>query len=354
MKILILAPYPPFVSPSQRFRFEHYLQSLSVNNIEYDYNSFINIKTWDIIFKKGYTLRKAFGMITGFCRRFISLFKLYQYSFVYIHREAAPIGPPVFEFIISKILRKKIIYDFDDAIWVRIASIANPLASSIKCSWKVKHICKWSYTTTVGNDYLADYAIQYCKNVVIIPTVVDTIKTHNQIKNQLEVPLTIGWTGTFTNFYNLELVVEAIKKLQIKYNVKLIIISNKDPMLSGLKYELIKWNKETEISDLLKIHIGVMPLYNTEVELGKCAFKAIQYMSLGIPAVVSPVGTNKQVVSNGINGFWADTEHEWLESIEMLITDADLRTEMGMQAKETIEKNYSVVATVDNFIKLFV
>jgi len=354
MKIIILSPYPPFVSPSQRFRFEHYLPDLAEKGIKYDYYSFVNLRIWHLIFRKGNNFEKGIGICWGFIKRFFLLFKIVGYDFVYIHREAAPIGPPFFEFVIAKILRKKIIYDFDDAIWVKISSSANPGASLIKCSWKVKYICKWSYITTVGNQYLADFAGKYCKKVVIIPTVVDTEEVHNKLKNQSDQPLTIGWTGTFTNFYNLEKIINPVRKLQQKYNCSFLIIADKDPLFSQMQYQFIKWNKATEIEDLIKLNIGVMPLNNTEVELGKCGFKAIQYLSLGIPAVVSPVGANCAVVEDVVSGFWAETEEAWYNKLELLITDTNKRISMGKAARVHIIKNYSVTATKELFLNLFV
>jgi glycosyltransferase involved in cell wall biosynthesis len=353
MKIIILSPYPPFVSPSQRFRFEHYLPDSASRGISYSYHSFLDIKTWELIFTRGNNLNKGLRVGWGFVKRFFLLFKISSYDFVYIHREAAPIGPPFFEFVIAKILRKKIIYDFDDAIWVKISSSANPGTSFIKCSWKVKYICKWSYITSVGNDYLADFAGRYCKKVVIIPTVVNTEELHNKIKNQLDEPLTIGWTGTFTNFYNLQKIINPVKKLQEKYNCRFLIIADADPEFSNMQYEFIKWNKVTEIDDLIKLNIGIMPLKNTEVELGKCGFKAIQYLSLGIPAVVSPVGANCKVVKDGVVGLWAEGEEDWYKKLESLINDTERRISMGIAARKHIIETYSVAATRNLFFDLF-
>lgn len=354
MKLIILSPYPPYVSPSQRFRFEHYLPDLAERGITYSYHSFLDIHAWQLIFRKGNNLEKGIRVGWGFIKRFFLLFKIISFDFVYIHREVAPIGPPFFEFVIAKILRKKIIYDFDDAIWVKISSSANPGASFIKCSWKVKYICKWSYITTVGNDYLVDFAGKYCKKVVTIPTVVNTEELHNKIKNQLDQPLTIGWTGTFTNFYNLEKIITPVKKLQGKYSIRFLIIADADPLFSQMQYEFIKWNKATEIDDLIKFNIGIMPLKNTVVELGKCGFKAIQYLSLGIPAVVSPVGANCKVVKDGVVGLWAEGEEDWYNKLESLINDTERRISMGIAARQHIIQNYSVLATRESFLSLFV
>ena len=96
-----------------------------------------------------------------------------------------------------------------------------------------------------------------------------------------------------------------------------------------------------------------MPLINTDVQLGKCAFKAIQYMSLGIPSVVTPLGANCVVVDNNVNGYWANTDEEWYEALEKLILNTDSRKEMGKLAQQKILNQYSVASTKTQFLNLF-
>ncbi len=353
MKVLFLVPAPLNISPGQRFRFEHYLPLLKKDEITYTLQSFWALRTWNILFNQGHLLSKTLGLALGFVKRFFILFTLYKYEYVFIYREAAPIGPPVFEWIIAKICKKKIIYDFDDAIWVRMSSSANPWSAAVKCTWKVKHICKYSSTVSAGNSFLAAYAIKYTKDVRVIPTVVDTERVHNKLKNQDDKPLTVGWTGTFTNFYNLESLSNIVSTLKKKYDFEYLIISDKNPQLTGVDYVYKRWNFTTEIEDLLCMNIGIMPLRNTEVELGKCGFKAIQYMSLGIPAVVSPVGANCDVVKDGNNGFWASSHEDWYNKLEQVIIHRGLRVKLGIAAQSFIKENYSVQATAGSFLNLF-
>src|SRR5260370_26734022 len=118
MKILFLVPYPIGESPSQRFRFEQYFTLLSKKRIQYKVKSFLNSGNWRILYQSGNFFLKIGAIAEGFLNRLTALFTISSYNFVFIHRELAPIGPPVFEWIIAKVFRKKIIYDFDDAIWL--------------------------------------------------------------------------------------------------------------------------------------------------------------------------------------------------------------------------------------------
>ena len=132
MKVLFLVPYPLGQAPSQRFRFEQYFALLDSKGISYRVQSFLTEKGWRLIFQPGKIRYKAVAMITGMIRRIKALTQVAAFDIVFIHREACPFGPPVIEWMIVKVFRKKMIYDFDDAIWLANTSEENELAAFIK------------------------------------------------------------------------------------------------------------------------------------------------------------------------------------------------------------------------------
>lgn len=353
MRVLFLAPYPADESPSQRYRFEHYLPFLQEQGISYSYRPFLARSAWKIFFKPGHLPRKAMGVMGGYLRRFFLLFTVPRYDFVFIHREAAPLGPPVFEWLIAKLFRKKIIYDFDDAIWIPSVSSYNKAVAWLKSFSKVAKICKWSYKVVVGNKYLGDYARRYNNRVVEIPTVVNTDSVHNQVQDQLTQQPAIGWTGTFSTLKYLDIVLPVLQELQQEIDFIFYVIADKDPQLPLEQYRFVRWAKEREAADLLQFHIGLMPLYDDEISKGKCGFKAIQYMSLGIPALVSPVGVNTVIVEHGVNGYICNNPEEWKNSLRLLLKDSEIRKKTGQKARQRIEEAYSVQATKRSFLDLF-
>ena len=353
MKVLFIVQAPHGISPSQRFRLELYERTLKEKNIEYSIQPFMDIATREIIYQQDHLFKKVVGVIKGFITRFAGLAAVSKYDFVMVYREASPIGPPVFEWIYTKLLRKKLIFDFDDAIWVPVVSDNNKLKRFIKCSWKIKKICRWCYKVSAGNMFLHDYAIQFNKNVIVNPTCVDTEYSHNVIKPHDSEKVCIGWTGSFSTLVYLNEVLEVLQKLEKKYTFDFIVIADINPALPLRGFKFIKWNKETEITDLLQIDIGIMPLPNSEFERGKCGFKLIQFLSLGIPAVASPIGVNKQIIQQNINGFLCETNEEWYVALEKLLQDKTLRATMGSVGRKKVEKNYSVKSNAENFLSLF-
>jgi glycosyltransferase involved in cell wall biosynthesis len=353
MRILFVVPYPQGEAPSQRFRFEHYLRYLEASGITYKIAPFLDLNTWQILYKPGYKWKKIVGVIKGFLKRLVQLFFVRKYDIVFIHREATPLGPAWFEWWTTQVFRKRIVFDFDDAIWMPAVSKNNSHIKWLRNFGKVKKICKWSATVVVGNSFLAEYAKQFNNRVRIIPTVVDIEKTHTKIKDQKTGVPTIGWTGSFSTLKYLDIVLTVLQKLQDQYDFTFIVIADKDPHPALKKYRFIKWNRETEVEDLLNFHIGLMPLYDDDISKGKCGFKAIQYMSLGIPAVVSPVGVNTEIVEDGINGFLCVPESDWKKRLEELIQNSSLRSDLGLAARKKIKEKYSVEATATMFLELF-
>ncbi len=348
--ILFITPYPKGKAPSQRFRFEQYLALLKLD-FDIEEHSFWDNKSWENLYKSTNLFLKIYTFILAFFQRFILLFSVGKFDYVFIHREATPIGPPFVEFIISKVLKKKIIYDFDDAIWIHNVSDKNKAVKYLKSNWKVKYICKWSYKVVCGNIFLASYAQKYNKNVIVIPTTIDLNYHKTEVNNNTKI--TIGWTGTHSTLKHIDLIIPTIKKLEQKFDFDFVIISDKKPTYNLKSLKFIKWNKDTEIEDLNKIDIGIMPLYDSDWEKGKCGFKGLQYMSLGIPTIMSPVGVNKEIIEHNKNGYLAQNDEEWVEFLEALINDKTLRENIGEKGKETIKALYAVKANQSKYLMLF-
>tara|TARA_B110000305_G_C19408458_1_gene624117 strand:+ start:778 stop:1857 length:1080 start_codon:yes stop_codon:yes gene_type:complete len=350
--IIFIVPYPQGEAPSQRFRFEQYIPLLKANDFQIHFAPFLDSKTWSQLYKEGGVFKKISGIIKSFLRRVITILTIHRYDYVFIHREASHLGPPIFEFLIAKVFRKAYIYDFDDAIWLANYSESNAKYHRLKAYWKVKCCIKWAGQVTVGNSYLSKYAKKYNENVTIIPTTIDTVNYHN-INTDYDQGIIIGWTGTHTTMRFLDFIVPVIKRLELRYDFEFRVISNEKPEYDLKSLNFIKWNSDSEIHDLNQISIGVMPLENDIWSEGKCGFKCLQYMALGIPSVVSPVGVNKKIVKQNINGFFADGHDEWERTLEKLIQDKKERMRIGAAGKETIKREYSVLAHKDGYLNLF-
>lgn len=355
MKILFLTPYPYNEAPSQRFRFEQYFDFIENAGIEIEQSPFLNQNTWKVFYKKGFLFKKITGTLSGIIKRHSIIFTLHRFDFIFIHREACFIGPAYFEWMYAKLLRKKIIYDFDDAIWLRDVSEANSFLSWLKRSKKTSKIISYSHCVIAGNAYLAAYAQKFNNNVVIIPTTIDNNYHITEEKKEDKNVITIGWTGSVTTNKHLEMIIPVFKKIKLRYGkmVEFLMISNSPIKNNEIDIKYISWNKDSEIDDLLQFDIGIMPLPNDEWAKGKCGFKGLQYMALEVPTIMSPVGVNTEIIQDRVNGFLADSEEEWIEKLSALIESKELRAKIGKAGRKTIEEKYSVEANKNKYLEVF-
>jgi len=158
-----------------------------------------------------------------------------------------------------------------------------------------------------GNRYLADYALQYNKNVSIVPTTIDTDKYHAVPRGENPAPV-IGWSGSFSTVQHLDTLRGALQRLAQETKFKLRVIGTSHYELSGVDVEAMPWRAVSEVEDLSLFDVGVMPLPDEPWSRGKCGLKALQYMALGIPTMCSPVGVNSEIIQDGMNGCIAATE----------------------------------------------
>jgi len=352
-KVLYIVPHRLNRSPGQRFRCEHFISFLEQNGFEITYSKLLS--EWDdkYFYQSGKYLFKLLIFVKAYCRRFRDLFRVKKYDSVFIYREALMIGSTFFERAIKK-TGVPIIYDFDDSIWIPDTSEGNQNLSWMKRPEKTNEICELSQMVIVGNAYLAEHASKHAQNVRVIPTTIDT-NYHAPEERTPSDKITIGWTGTETTHKHFTFLEPTLEKLQAKYGdkVQFIHISNKEYIAPNLDMQSLKWSAETEIENLLKIDIGIMPLPNDNWAKGKCGFKGLQYMSLEIPTVMSPVGVNTEIIEHGENGFLAESADEWITVLSSLIENADLRKTIGKAGRQTIITNYSVESQKEKYLELF-
>lgn len=337
---LMLDPYN--TSPGQRFRIEQWEPFLIENGISIDYFSFTNDNLKRVIYEKGQIVSKVKELIKANINRIGHILNASKYDAVFLYRAASMIGPAWFEKFLG--WRKiPIIFDFDDAIFLTDTSKANERFGWAKFAGKTAEICRLSTSVTVGNPYLADYAKNYNERVYIVPTSIDTNRYQPfSQKKEKNSRIIVGWTGSSTSQYHLEEFEPVLVKLLKERNVEIRVISNREPSFNEIPYVWRAWSPETEIEEISNLDVGIMPTPDDKWARGKCALKALQYMSLGIPAVCTDMGANREVINHGENGFLAKNSEEWLDSLKNLIDDPVMRTKFGNEARKTVVENYSM------------
>jgi glycosyltransferase involved in cell wall biosynthesis len=189
---------------------------------------------------------------------------------------------------------------------------------------------------------------------VIIPVTIDTDLYKNEYRT-LKEEICIGWSGSVTTVEHFETKIQALADIKRKYKEKVYfkIIGDGKYYNELLQTEGLPWKKETEVQDLSEFDIGIMPLPDTEWAKGKCGLKGLQYMALGVPTIMSPVGVNSEIIQDGENGFLADSDEEWINKLSLLIESVQLRKKLGDAGRKTVEEKYSIHAVSKLYLKYF-
>lgn len=229
---------------------------------------------------------------------------------------------------------RKLVFDFDDAIYLDNSQIVNKMI-------------KISKLIITGNEHLKNYATQFNKKVYVVPTSINTDVWKPPPKKETGETV-IGWTGMPSNFQFLNVLSNPLKKLSQKYDFTFKIISAFDfpqyaiPDFKGVHVERATWSLKTERQELAEVDIGVYPLLDNEWSRGKCGLKTLQYMAMEIPPICSGVGVNNIMIQDGLNGLLVFTGEEWIKKLSLLIENTVLRRQLGENAKITVEKFYSL------------
>jgi glycosyltransferase involved in cell wall biosynthesis len=336
------------ISASTRYRFCQFIPALQQQGYECHVYAL-----FDDEFQRKKIIEGTFSycrIAVAIVRTIIKIALLQKTDLIIIHKEIFPFIPPIFEWLLSK-TNRKIIYDFDDAIFItyenhRFGIIRLLLKNKIRC------IIRNARGVIAGNKYLSDYARNDNDFVTILPTVVDLNRYSFIKKVKNNDNFTVGWIGSPSTSEYLKAIEPVFQEFFRTRKGLLYIIGaaiNYHP--AGVPLLTNNWNEENEIEQLLKFDVGVMPLPNIPWAWGKCGFKIIQYFACGLPAIASPVGMNNEIIIDGTNGFLPHTYDAWLDALTKIYDSPKLRERMGAMGRKLVEERYSLQCMTKPYIK---
>jgi len=351
MRVLALVPSQKGYSPGQRGSIELWEKVLAPEGIELDYAPFETDRLRQILYQSGRHLSKISETIKGYSDRLGLLKRLDEYDAVFVYREAALLGPAFLE---KRIARKKpIIYQLDDPLYMPYRSPSNGYLSYLKFFGKIKEIIGVSKVVMVNSSHIRDYALQFNENVWQVPSVVDTEKFVYDPSDQDSDRVCVGWSGSPTTLKNIKMLEKPLQAISTRDMCDIRLIGGTDFEIKDVRYTAQKWNENTEVSDLRKIQIGLVPLPDFSWNKHKFIMKTAQYMALGIVPIGTPAASNPEVIEHGGNGFLANTEKEWEDHIAELVENSELRKTMSKRAAEDARSKYSLTANREKIVAAF-
>ena len=349
-KILALLPFSEEAA-SVRFRVNQFVPALTAAGFDVTLHPLFDTALFRLLYRRGHVAQKTGALLSRTLDRIWTLNG--DYDIAFIHREAYPIGPPFIERWLSR-QRIPIVYDFDDAIYLPNTSDANRMVGVLKRPSKVGEVLRAATEVIAGNPHLGAYASRHSTHVTVIPTCVDTDVWTMRSAPRPGGPPVIGWIGTPTTTQYLLGLHDVFSALAKEHQFTLRVSGSAAPVvIKGVHVENESWTLQREIELFNTCDIGVYPLPNDEWTLGKCGFKAIQFMACGVPVVASPVGVNNEIIEDGVSGLLANTEADWLRHFRTLLADASLRERIGRAGRRRIEQSYSLRANAPAVVEVF-
>ena len=246
---------------------------------------------------------------------------------------------------------KKIVFEYDDSIMYRSSRWNNQYSNTRRS--RFERMVKTCDLVIAGNQFLKGEATKHVneKKVHVIPTVVDVERYVPKHYQNSKDKVIIGWFGSKGTLYYLKQLVPVLTEIGERFPfVQLKIVCNDFLDVPNMKVIKKEWSEKDEIDDLQSFDIGLGPLTDDVWTRGKCGLKLVQYLAVGVPVVCSPVGANKEIVSDGDVGFWARDTREWIEKLSLLIENPGLRKEMGKKGRKRIERQYSLQAIAPQLV----
>lgn len=352
LKVLGLASYP-VEAAGTRYRLMQYIEPLAERDIDLTVRPFLDSPTFARLYDRAALSSNIASLAVASARRLLDVIDAANFDVLLVQREAMLFGPPVVEWWMTQHKARPLVLDLDDATYLPYTSpIYGKLSSRLKCFGKTDKLIRWARIVVCGNPVIAEYVNRKGVPTIIIPTVVDTNKFRPTINRKPDAAIVLGWIGTHTTFPFLEKLFPVLQRLARKFSFELKIVGagTDEIKLPGVCVKNLRWELAREIKDFQSIDVGLYPIITErerEFAVAKSGFKAIQYMSVGVPYVVSPVGVCAEIGVAGSTHFCAATFDEWYDSLEKLLVDAALRQSMGNAGRLHALQHYTVPQQAD-------
>lgn len=273
-----------------------------------------------------------------------------DYDQVFVHRALLRLP----DWIALRRYARRYVFDFDDAIMMRDSSRRKQRSWQRRLRFAL--MTRGAQRVIAGNDYLAAWAAPYNRRVAVIPTTIELADYPplSSAKDEKD-ELIIGWIGTRANLMYLRTIVPALSRIAQKFpRVKLKIVADDFLDVPGMEVIRKPWALADEVADVGSFDIGIMPLPDDAWTRGKCALKILQGFAASVPVVCSPVGANRDVMNHDVEGYFAQSQDEWVARLEELLLDSQKRRRMGQAGRRAIEEKYSVAANVEQFAQTLI
>ncbi len=336
-------------APASRYRVYQHVSPLRERGIEVRefapaIQKYATIRGWPSTVSTRYAPHYYLLLAAKLGTRLPGFLDSWRSDITWLERELVP-GLPTIE----RWLRKPLVFDVDDAIW-----LARPFGEAAAAQAAAR-----AAVVLAGNDYLAEWFSARGANVHIVHTAVDTDQFTPAADRRARERerFVICWSGSSGSILYLEQMDAVIAEILAKLpRAELLVVSNDPPRFSSVPPErvrFIQWSPASEASALDDADVGIMPLPDDEWTRGKCSLKMLQYMSSAIPVVVAPVGLNAQILGMAEVGLPAQSPSGWLDAISHFYHDRVHARACGEAGRRVVEEHFSRAVVTEQLVGIF-
>lgn len=352
IRILFLTRYP-VLGASSRYRVFQYLPHLEALGFRCTVQSFMDAPMYRLSLQPGYTVAKIAATLRATVRRVAMLGRWRDFDIIYMQRELFPFGPPLVERWLKK-RNANLLFDYDDALFIKKPSRYNPLATLLRSAGKTRELFRLVDCTVAGNDWLRDIARAEGGHAVTVEVAEDTTRIPLRDTQTTDRPITIGWLGSPSTVKYLKLIETPLTRIARRHpDTQWEVMGGGDFLMPGVNWQLHDWSLEAELGALARYDIGLMPLPPEDWAKGKSGGKARTYMAAGVVPVVSAVGYNLELIRDHETGFLCRTHDEWESVIERLLADPALRVRVAQAARQEVKRRFSPADQAEQLAALF-
>ncbi|MBW8312217.1 MAG: glycosyltransferase family 4 protein [Rhizobium sp.] len=337
--MLFLTRYP-LAGASSRYRVFQYLPLLQAEGLDCTVQSFMDDRLYALSFAPGRTPAKLWHTLKATVRRLWLLRHWRRYDIVYLQRELLPFGPPWVERWLKR-RGLRLVFDYDDALFIAKPSRYNRMASFFRAPGKVRELMGMADLVVAGNNWLRDQAMAVGGHAVTVEVAEDT-RRFEGIKRDPTAPITIGWLGSTSTVKYLRLVEPTLKALAARHpELGFELMGGGEFEMPGVPWKLLPWSLEGEVDALSRWHIGLMPLPDEDWARGKSGGKARTYMAAGVVPVCTAIGYNLELLGHRHTGMLCSSAEEWQSALDELVTRPDLRETISKAARVEVSKRFA-------------
>src|SRR3989442_6347566 len=247
MKVLALTSYPTEAAAT-RYRLQQFVAPLAERGITLIIHPFLDSKLFGQLYRQNSWPQTAIGLVKAALRRPVDVFAARHADVVMIQREAMIFGPPLVEWLTTRLLKRPTVLDLDDATYVSYTSPTyGGIGSALKWFSKTDDLIRWATIVICGNRSMGEYVSSKGARACVIPTVVDTEVFRpayaDKSSHRTNTRVVLGWIGTHSTFPYLESIFPVLSDLAKEYDFRLKVVgAGKDEItVPGVEVENLRW-----------------------------------------------------------------------------------------------------------------